>query len=218
VEIDVETDYPFRESVKIHVRADRAVRFPIHLRIPGWADGSVIRMEGEKEISAQTGTYSRIEREWNGQETLTLLLPMTPRASRRFNNALSIERGPLVYALKIGEEWKRVNADKPHRELPHGDWEVYPTSPWNYALDLSEEDVAGLSFMEFPLGEMPFSPENAPVSVAVKGILLKDWRLVNGSAGELPLSPVQAAGETVDLVLIPYGCTNLRIGEFPTLK
>ncbi|MFH2040883.1 MAG: beta-L-arabinofuranosidase domain-containing protein, partial [Acidobacteriota bacterium] len=207
VEIDVETDYPFRETVKIHVRADRAVRFPIHLRIPGWADGTVVRMEGEKEISAQKGTYSRIEREWNGQETLTLLLPMTPRASRRFQNALSIERGPLVYALKIGEEWKRVNADKPHRELPHGDWEVYPTSPWNFALDLSEDDVAGLFFMEFPLGEMPFSPENAPVSVAVKGILLKDWRLVNGSAGELPLSPVQAAGETVNLVLIPYGCT-----------
>jgi hypothetical protein len=218
VEIDVETDYPFRDVVKINVFTDQAVRFPIHLRIPGWAKGAVVRMEGEKEIKAQTGTYFRIEREWNNRETLTLQMPMTPRASRRFNNALSIERGPLVYALKIAEEWKRVNADKPHRELPHGDWEVYSTSPWNYALDLTEEDVAGLSFMEHPIGDMPFSPENAPVSVAVRGILLKDWRPVNGSAGELPLSPVQAAGEAVNLVLIPYGCTNLRIGEFPTLK
>ena len=59
---------------------------------------------------------------------------MRPKVTTRYNEAVAVERGPLVYSLRIGEEWTRVNADKPHRELPHGDFEVRPTTPWNYGL------------------------------------------------------------------------------------
>ena len=41
-----------------------------------------------------------------------LTLPMVPRLIPRPNNAISICRGPLLYALKIGEEWRQINADK----------------------------------------------------------------------------------------------------------
>ena len=159
-----------------------------------------------------------LEREWSGTTELDIEFPMKPRSARRYNNALVLERGPLVYALKIGEEWKRVNTDKPHRELPHADWEVYPTTPWNYALDLNEESLDSLKFEERPLAGMPFSPEGAPVSVKVKGVRIDAWKLENGSAGEIPRSPVQVSGDWEELTLIPYGCTNLRIAEFPTIK
>jgi hypothetical protein len=144
---------------------------------------------------------------------------MRVRSSRRFHNAIGLERGPLVYALKLGEEWKRVNADMPLRELPHGDWEVYATTPWNYALDLNEETLdRDVEFFEHTVGNMPFSPDGAPVSARVKGVLLESWKLVNGSAGELPMSPVSADGPIKVLTLIPYGCTNIRVAEFPTLR
>ena len=50
------------------------------------------------------------------------------------NDAVAIERGPLVFALPIEAEWKKVK-DNPQ----FADWEVYPKSPWNYALEIDPE-------------------------------------------------------------------------------
>lgn len=219
VEIEVETDYPFRENISIHVRVEEPVRFPLHLRIPGWALEATLTQGDELQGNLAAGTFFRLDRQWSGETRLTLRFPMRVRSSRRFHNAIGLERGPLVYALKLGEEWKRVNADMPLRELPHGDWEVYATTPWNYALDLSEETLdRDVEFFEHTVGNMPFSPDGAPVSARVKGVLLESWKLVNGSAGELPMSPVSADGPIKVLTLIPYGCTNIRVAEFPTLR
>ena len=217
VSIEVVTDYPFRQDIRLKISVDKAVRFPLHLRIPAWAFEASISIEGNKSAST-AGSFYVLEKEWSGTTEVEIKFPMKPRTTRRYKNALVLERGPLLYALKIEEEWRRVNVDKPNRELPHADWEVYPTSPWNYALDLNEESLDALKFEEHPLGDVPFSPEGAPISVKVKGMRIDGWKLENGSAGELPQSPVSATGDLVELTLIPYGCTNLRIAEFPTIK
>ena len=219
VQIEVVTDYPFREDILVKIQAEKPVRFPLSLRIPAWASSATVQTPEKENIHPQAGSYCVIDRKWEGESEITLTFPMEPRATRRFNNALAIERGPLVYSLKIGEEWKRVNEDKPLRELPHADWEIFPTTPWNYALDVNEKTLAGdVVFNEHPMGKLPFSPQGAPISATVKGILLSAWTLVNGSAGPLPQSPVKVEGELETLTLVPYGCTNLRVTEFPTLK
>jgi hypothetical protein len=42
--------------------------------------------------------------------------------------------------------------------------------------------------------------------------------MVDNSAGETPTNPAAATGPVIDLELIPYGCTRLRITEFPTIN
>ncbi len=124
-----------------------------------------------------------------------------------------------MYSLSPQETWTRVNADKPHRELLHGDFEVRPATPWNYALLVDAKNPeTSLQFEEKPVGLRAFSPEGAGMVGKVKGRLLKNWRLTNGWAAEVPPELQESTEPVQELTLIPYGCTNIRITEFPRLK
>jgi hypothetical protein len=225
VEAVLETDYPFRETATLTLTPDRAARFAVLLRVPAWAEGATVRIASRGEQPMSPGTMHRIEREWTGRTELSIHLPMAPRVTQRYNDAVAIERGPLVYSLKLGEQWTRVNADKPHRELPHADFEVRPTTPWNYGLIGAGDSIAGLSFKEEPVGGHPFSPEGGGMSATARARRLPDWKIEHGWAGERSSSDRRLAdpGRAGDaqpeetITLIPYGCTNIRITEFPKL-
>lgn len=219
----LKTDYPFRGTATLEVTAEEAVAFPLLLRIPGWAKGATVAVGEEAPRNAEPNTMFRIEREWQGKTVLQLDFPMTATAERRYRNSLSIQRGPLVYSLKIGEDWRQVpegaEGHSPHAQPPHADWEVYATTPWNYALDVDESTVAKeITFAERPVGDCPFSPDGAPVIAKAKGKRLPEWQKNKACTGELPESPVTSDEAVEELTLVPYGCTTLKITEFPTLK
>jgi hypothetical protein len=219
VTVATDTDYPFRDVVTLTVSPDRPARFPLQLRVPAWAEGATVAVDDGAPEPVSAGTFHRLERDWQGTTTVRLRFPMRPKVTHRYNLALAIERGPLVYSLSPQESWTRVNADKPHRELPHGDFEVRPAAPWNYALLLDPDDPsAGLTFEEDAVGEKPFSPEGAGTRARVRGRRLPGWKLRHGWADEVPVEPQTSEEPLQDLTLIPYGCTNIRVTEFPRLK
>ena len=45
VRVDVESDYPASGIVHITVHTDTKAAFPIHLRIPEWANGATVAVE-----------------------------------------------------------------------------------------------------------------------------------------------------------------------------
>jgi hypothetical protein len=218
VHVRLDTDYPFRDTLRFTVTVDGRLRFPLRLRVPAWAGGATLRVAGGRPQALRPGTFHRLERAWSGATELELHLPMSAKVTRRYNQALALERGPLVFALNPRETWTRVNADKPHRELPHADFEVRPASPWNYGLLVDEaQPERCLHFEERPVGEQPFSPEGAGVVAHVKGRRVPGWKLEHGWAGEVSPQPESSREPVEDLVLIPYGCAKLRVTEFPRL-
>ena len=132
-----------------------------------------------------------------------------------FNNAISVERGPLVYSLKIDPEFKKLRGKE-----PFADYEVFPKSPWNYALVLDREHPqTSITFDTQPVGAMPFSQDGAPIVAHAQGVRLPAWDLEKNAAAPPPtVDPTKFRDQpTVPITLIPYGCTDLRITEFPTL-
>ncbi len=183
VKVTIETEYPFRDNVKVKVNAEKPVSFTIHTRIPKWAKGATV---DSKPVSS--GEYASIVREWS-DDTISLIFPMQVDITARPENRVAAVRGPLVYSLKIGEEWALIPSEIPYHKPPHADYSIHPTTPYDYKLCADEP----LTFTEKPLGDMPFSPDGAPVVCAAKG---------------------KREGEVEEITLIPYGCTNIRITEF----
>jgi DUF1680 family protein len=100
------TEYPWEGRVEIAVEKapeDAA----IHLRIPAWAEGASIRVNGKPLVSPiRAGAYVAVRHPWRQGDTVTLILPMEIRLMRAHRkvdaarNQIAVERGPLVYCLE----------------------------------------------------------------------------------------------------------------------
>jgi DUF1680 family protein len=221
VEITEATAYPFEESIRFTFKVDNKSSFAFHLRIPAWCKESSISVNGKIWGKPGGNSIAAILREWNSGDVVELNLPMQVEVSRWYENSAVVERGPLVYALKIGEEWKKVaNNDK------YGPfyYEVHPSTPWNYGLLTgaikNPEKEFEVVKRDVPKGSYPWNQENAPVEIRTKGVIIPFWTLYNGSAGPLPYSEQYQlkTDPPVEITLIPYGCTTLRITEFPVVR
>ncbi len=221
-----ETNYPFDETIQFSFSSEPStvVAFPFHLRIPAWCKNAVIRINGKNYKEAAGNTIVKINRQWKNGDKVTLQLPMHIYSNSWYENAVSVERGPLVYALKIGEEWKEIKNEKDPVEYGNSYYEVYPTTAWNYGLLETGADMIDNAFSvntKQSSANYPWNPENAPIEIKAKAKRIPSWKIYNDMTGPIPYSIInglETEKDTEEITLIPYGCSNLRISQFPVIS
>jgi len=105
--LDQETDYPWEGHISIVVREapDRPVA--LRLRIPAWARGATLAVNGApRQPDPRPGTYAAVSRTWTAGDRIDLDLPMTVRLMEahprveQLRNQVAVFRGPILYCLE----------------------------------------------------------------------------------------------------------------------
>ncbi len=214
VRISEETDYPFRGSIRLTLMPSRPVQFPLSVRVPAWVEAAEVLVNGNPvEQARPRGSFLRLDRLWTHGDTVVVRLPMQPRMSRWFHGAVALERGPLVFSLSPGESWVKLR----DRGLT-ADWQVFPTTSWNYALSTSETTAPQLRVVERPVPAYPFAREASAVEIHVPARQLAEWKSTDGVADPVPSGPVESAEVEQILTFVPYGSAKLRVTAFPQLR
>ncbi|WFU12627.1 glycoside hydrolase family 127 protein (plasmid) [Rhizobium sp. CB3090] len=117
VELSQETNYPWNGAIHFEVNPDRGARFALSLRIPEWAEGATLAINGASvDLSSITvDGYARIEREWQSGDKVDLNIPLIPRMLfanpkvRQDAGRAALMRGPLVYCVETTDNGRDLN-------------------------------------------------------------------------------------------------------------
>jgi uncharacterized protein len=235
ITVTEETDYPFDGSVKIQISTEKPVRFPLDLRIPGWADSVKINFK-DRSVTVSNTTHYIINEKWKNGDRIDMEIPMKLRAEKRFNNSVSVIRGPVYFSLRIMKEYKSIRTNYDNFGYKGSiDWEIYPESEWNYGLIIDRNNIMrGLKVTKNRISDYPFSDtgekvwsedsgkyittaSEPPLVISARGIRIPEWNLKDNSADLTPVSPVKSTLDPEPIKLVPYGCARLRITEFPVM-
>lgn len=207
VSVELVTEYPFRDQLCYQIKTASTEEMTLKFRLPAWCDAPVIVCDGATITVDQDAKMISVCKCFSEGEQVLVTLPMNIACSSWYKGSVAVERGPLVYGLDIKENWQ------PIKEVAGiTDYAVFADSPWNYALNTNETMTA----TEQPLGNVPFSKQYPAVKLSAKGQQVPSWTLVEHSAGEIPTSFDVSAIAEEEITLIPFGCTKLRVSQFPS--
>ncbi len=98
-----ETDYPNSGHVRIRLDPARPVKFPLELRIPAWAHGASVAVNGQPVAGpVGQGAFFSLSREWKSGDEVNIDLPMPWRlvkGRQRQAGRVAVMRGPQLFCL-----------------------------------------------------------------------------------------------------------------------
>jgi DUF1680 family protein len=98
--------YPWSGDIRIDIAPEKDTAFDVKVRIPGWCDGAVVKVNGETVTARPVNGYVTVNRTWKKGDAITLELPMP--AVRLYAHPgvimdagrVALKRGPLVYCVE----------------------------------------------------------------------------------------------------------------------
>lgn len=95
-----QSGYPLDGAIQFDFRLARPAEFTANFRIPQWAQGATVALNGKRiEGDIVPGQFASIRREWKSGDRVELELPMTPRLEAidpKHPDTVALLRGPLV--------------------------------------------------------------------------------------------------------------------------
>lgn len=180
VTIDEVTNYPFTDNIKFTMYLKQQTAFNFYVRIPNWCTQAKILINGvavKKQLKA--GTYVALYANYKQGDVVKVILPSSFKLTQQVENGVSLERGPLLYSLKIKEDWQIDKADdRSNAQYPA--YQLFAKSAWNYALCLNTNNLqTAIKVINKPYSSNPWSLENAPIELQVPAKLVKGRGLQN---------------------------------------
>lgn len=223
----LDTRYPFRESMTLDLDVPGGNTLPLRFRVPAWAKSFEISRNGSRVATGGPASegWVTVPSASSGRYEICIKAECEYRFWPR-NGAVTVDRGPLSYSLAIGETVREVPRpvsfmkgsgsaiwpESPEAVAKADKYlEYLPTTPWNYALDVS----AAPEFRECGWTEDCFTLANAPCEIFVKGRRLPEWTLQDHQPAPLQESPAYSTEPVETLRFVPLGCARLRLSVLP---
>jgi DUF1680 family protein len=95
----IQTDYPYDSAITVRVHTPSPQTFAVRLRIPAWAQGASVRINGAASTPVEPGRFATLQREWRTGDRVELELPMRMRlqsVDAEHPDTVALLAGPLV--------------------------------------------------------------------------------------------------------------------------
>jgi uncharacterized protein len=104
--------YPYDGHVQFEVKLSQPAEFALYLRIPLWAEGASVSVNGKRE-SVQAGAFARVQRQWKTGDRVDLELPIKARLEAidpQHADTVALVMGPVVLFAAADAEPKVTRA------------------------------------------------------------------------------------------------------------
>jgi uncharacterized protein len=112
ISLTQKSEYPYDSHVHFEVKASGAAEFAVSLRIPAWAAGAAVSVNGKRE-AAQAGSFARVQRQWKTGDRIEVELPMAARLEAidsQHAETVALLVGPVVLFAVTDTEPKVTRA------------------------------------------------------------------------------------------------------------
>jgi DUF1680 family protein len=130
--MELEGDYPETPEVRLRLKTTRVVPFALKLRIPAWADGATLQVNGSPVPMTVALGFATVQRRWRTGDTVKLQLPMKPRIElldEAHPETAAVMFGPRVlFALASGPVLAHTTQALAVQQDKEGQWILESTN------------------------------------------------------------------------------------------